>query len=385
MIKRPRRLVVNCKPGQLRDERGRCGPGIGVDIPRPKMPQIAGDDLEAFKAFITSKGVSLKEEEVKAETLAPTQKSFRQDKVDKLPHSDNPILVSEDHYILDGTHRWVKAWQKSKDASIKVLRVGLPLRRALELMGKFPKVSYALNSLTINPFVSEAQRRACYAADDPRWDCSEWSHATGKKKLPKRKAEVHNSFCPTGEGGGVDPTCSAGGAPVEFNHYSQWGKSLNPKQADAIEDYVGPSYEEINSLLRSDKWSTSSKQTTIRNITRAIESAPPTPHDTEVYRGVDASFLPSLKVGNEIEDKGFCSTAVDRADAESFAGASGGVLHIKVPKGTRAAFIDAVVKYRDEDAPSENELLLNRGSRFKVVARSKDKSGRTNVFVELMK
>lgn len=34
------------------------------------------------------------------------------------------------------------------------------------------------NALTINPFVSEAQRRACWAKDDPDWDCEEWEEAT---------------------------------------------------------------------------------------------------------------------------------------------------------------------------------------------------------------
>jgi SPP1 gp7 family putative phage head morphogenesis protein len=40
----------------------------------------------------------------------------------------------------------------------------------------------------VNPFVSEAQRRACYAADDPDWDCEEWEAATDGKRLPARKA-----------------------------------------------------------------------------------------------------------------------------------------------------------------------------------------------------
>jgi hypothetical protein len=42
------------------------------------------------------------------------------------------------------------------------------------------------NQLTVNPFVSEAQRRACYAKGDDNWDCHEWSEKT-KGKLPKRK------------------------------------------------------------------------------------------------------------------------------------------------------------------------------------------------------
>lgn len=46
--------------------------------------------------------------------------------------------------------------------------------------------------LVLNPFVSEAQRAACYAkkaaGEAGSWDCEEWSEATSKRKLPKRKA-----------------------------------------------------------------------------------------------------------------------------------------------------------------------------------------------------
>src|SRR4051812_5779425 len=50
------------------------------------------------------------------------------------------------------------------------------------------KVRHKKKKLVVNPFVSEAQRRACYAQDDPAWDCSEWSAATPKgEKLPEKK------------------------------------------------------------------------------------------------------------------------------------------------------------------------------------------------------
>lgn len=38
------------------------------------------------------------------------------------------------------------------------------------------------------PFKSKSQVRACFAANDPNWDCHEWAHATPSiKKLPDRK------------------------------------------------------------------------------------------------------------------------------------------------------------------------------------------------------
>lgn len=49
-----------------------------------------------------------------------------------------------------------------------------------------------MSDFVVNPFVSEQQRKACYAkqaaGESGSWDCEEWSDATPKgKKLPKRK------------------------------------------------------------------------------------------------------------------------------------------------------------------------------------------------------
>ena len=37
------------------------------------------------------------------------------------------------------------------------------------------------------PFLSKSQIRACYAANDPNWNCKEWTNKTRNiKKLPER-------------------------------------------------------------------------------------------------------------------------------------------------------------------------------------------------------
>lgn len=43
------------------------------------------------------------------------------------------------------------------------------------------------------PFVSEAQRRACYAKKDPRWDCKKWEQHT------KRKLKICGAKCLSGK------------------------------------------------------------------------------------------------------------------------------------------------------------------------------------------
>lgn len=49
---------------------------------------------------------------------------------------------------------------------------------------------------TNNPFVSEEQRRACYAADDPNWDCDEWNDSTPKNipKVARNEMVMNKSF-----------------------------------------------------------------------------------------------------------------------------------------------------------------------------------------------
>lgn len=90
---------------------------------------------------------------------------------------------------------------------------------------------------TVNPFVSEEQRRACYAKNDPNWDCEKWEEHT------------KNVFCSTGPGGGVDPTCSKGGggrtATPEFKKWFGESKVVrNGKPAETAEAEAGGTIHE---------------------------------------------------------------------------------------------------------------------------------------------
>lgn len=143
----------NCQPGQMRGTDGRCGPGIGVSIPREQMPQIKTDDMESFISFANHRGVKVEPWLILVQDLSPTQSEFRQERVDAITEDmmKSPILISKDRYILDGTHRWIKAWQKDKRSNIPTLRIDLPLRSALELMRAFPNAKFAENSAEPDP------------------------------------------------------------------------------------------------------------------------------------------------------------------------------------------------------------------------------------------
>lgn len=148
-LKQRQEVLHNCRPGQIRGANGLCGPGIGLGLSREQMPQIQGEHLERFTNYVRSHGVSITSESVSANDLSPIQKEFRQSRVDAI--SDDalrtPILVSIDYYVLDGTHRWIKLWQRGKKTPVPILKIGLLVEDALELMRGFAGVKFTSNSV----------------------------------------------------------------------------------------------------------------------------------------------------------------------------------------------------------------------------------------------
>lgn len=65
--------------------------------------------------------------------------------------------------------------------------------------------------LTVNPFVSEDQRRACYAKNDPNWDCDEWNAKTPTRlsKRASRKLAANAARKRQVPPGRVDPSGTA--------------------------------------------------------------------------------------------------------------------------------------------------------------------------------
>lgn len=77
---------------------------------RKRLPQI--QDTEAFTEWLTARGIGHRIESLAASRLRATQNEIDLAKVDRLLHAGldtiaYPVVVSRDHYILDGHHR---AW-----------------------------------------------------------------------------------------------------------------------------------------------------------------------------------------------------------------------------------------------------------------------------------
>lgn len=139
-------LTTNYHEHQLRDSSGVFGPGVGLGLDRDDMSQVK--DLEGFLRWAKMQGVSSYVDEIEARNLQPVQTEFRQDRVDAIPDEklEDPILISKDNRVLDGTHRWVKHWQGHPAAEVPCVILDLDAEKALALIREWPGASYAENA-----------------------------------------------------------------------------------------------------------------------------------------------------------------------------------------------------------------------------------------------
>jgi len=124
---------------------------------RVSMPQVRKDDWQEFLDWIQSRATLRFEAQVDPRDLHAIQNEFSQDRVNAIPDEKlkYPILVSQDGYVIDGNHRWIRAGQLG--VTIPVLRIGLPKLEALDLIRSFPKARYAENAL--HPLSVRARRK----------------------------------------------------------------------------------------------------------------------------------------------------------------------------------------------------------------------------------
>lgn len=105
------------------------------------MPQIPGDKIAEFLAWLESKGVQIRLGQKAVGGLKATQKDINSAKVEALRGSGvggPPILISADDYILDGHHRWAALLVEDPLLLIRVIKVNLPIKLLLEVGLEFP-------------------------------------------------------------------------------------------------------------------------------------------------------------------------------------------------------------------------------------------------------
>lgn len=122
-------------------------------------------------------------------------------------------------------------------------------------------------------------------------------------------------------------------------------------------------YKQVNDALREKSSHTTPAVQSIINGMDALfkHASHSLKQDTALFRGLREA--PSFEAGKVYQDNGFQSTSANKYIANAFTPDKGGgaVLSLTVPKGTK------VLAPSGKEGNLESEVLLNRGTRFRVV------------------
>ncbi len=190
----------------------------------------------------------------------------------------------------------------------------------------------------------------------------------------------------TGGGGGSSSggAAASGGAPDSSGEVSDpaaWsayhdGPAPSPAEHATLAKYQSDEgYAPINRALRKELMLAPKGKETVANMDSYFDRASALRESTVTFRGM--STMPEgMKAGRVFADKAYVSTTLDKKVASEFAGKSGVLMRITVPKGTRVVSMDHALGSASKF--SEAEVLLRRRARFRVTNVSRA-NGRTVV------
>ncbi|MEU3600696.1 putative T7SS-secreted protein [Streptomyces sp. NPDC006798] len=162
-------------------------------------------------------------------------------------------------------------------------------------------------------------------------------------------------------------------------HWNDYADSLPEESRQALRDYSGPMYKEMNGYLRGDAdMGTPEVLRNIENADKALAGRT-VPEDVMVVRGQDVGYLkaesPEDLIGQKIKEPGYLSTSLgDNGAVSSFSGKDA-VLHLRVPEGHPAMWMENVSYFKG----SERELLLGRDTTYEVT-RSFEDGGQWHIY-----
>lgn len=140
------------------------------------------------------------------------------------------------------------------------------------------------------------------------------------------------------------------------------GMASHEQHLHAVNNYIFTS-RKINKMLRGVIPPTPITVAARNRLDSLFRVAYPVKRDIVVYRG---SKQRSFRVGDVITDNAFLSTSLSKHAAENFAEGHGGVaIKIIVPAGTSVLRLDRASFAKHYN---EREILLPRGSTYKIVA-----------------
>lgn len=186
---------------------------------------------------------------------------------------------------------------------------------------------------------------------------------------------------------GSDTTMESAFMTLE-NDQMDYIETMPGEYLAGITDYTGSDHYDINKHMRGAPPPPITDQAIIdkaeRNaglVNNAIYDAPSLSNDITVYRGCGNSTLnikpgteidelDSTLAGNSFRDGGIISTSISATEASRFED-SGVVLAVKVPKGSKALYVDDISTHT-----GEREVLLPMDTEFKILSVQRPVTGR---------
>lgn len=150
-------------------------------------------------------------------------------------------------------------------------------------------------------------------------------------------------------------------------------KGASHSWKSSLYGYTGAGYDSVNTKLNSlPPGVAKTGSTTISNIDNGMAASPELESDTVLYRGfknphtvfASGKWNDTNVAGMEWTQRSYSSTSGSLSTAEGFAGYGGVVMRIIIPKGMKVHGINA----KGGQHPGENEIILQRGLRYRVVA-----------------
>ena len=205
-----------------------------------------------------------------------------------------------------------------------------------------------------------------------------------------RPGQVGGSEDGDGEAGGDDITARLKGPSMAQQRTlnagaETWQKTLSNDKRRAFRIYSSDSGSaETNEFLRHNSINgikVGNKELPIIKELDAAIAKHTLPETITVFRGVSNLGFDNVNVGQTFKDKAYSSTTLRLDTAKKFAsGKNATLLVITVQAGTSAAVLDVD---RLSEIPDEHEVILPRGSRFRVDRKEK-KGRRTIMHVSLL-
>ncbi|WP_329134256.1 ADP-ribosyltransferase [Streptomyces sp. NBC_00670] len=165
-------------------------------------------------------------------------------------------------------------------------------------------------------------------------------------------------------------------------YWNDFLDDLDPASRDSLVTYTGNSYDDINGHLRTGAPASDATLHTIEEMDKVM-GARPVPEDIMIVRGTGIDHLnlhsPLDMQGGVFDDKAYTSTALGKTPPPPFDGKPVW-MHLRVPKGTPALWLDHLSQF-----PGERELLLARGTQYKVTRVVMDEAaGKWHVYGEVL-